>query len=153
MSAPKVRSDYDELHKIAQAFLAEAEAIGKTTRAIKEQMQALQGGDWIGAGAQKYFQEMNGQVLPTLGRLQNALDEAAQATEHISATMHQAEQEASRCFQVGLDVFERVRGDAGAELKHAIQEGVRDMSTMEGMISNMMKTFYDAQMSVINNMK
>lgn len=100
MAAPQVRSDYDQLKDLQKSFSAQAEAVAKTTQHLRSIMDKLQGGDWIGEGAQKYYQEMNDQVLPTLNRLHRALDEAARATGTISQTMKTAEDEASRVLHI-----------------------------------------------------
>lgn len=100
MAAPQVRSDYDQLKTVQKSFSAQADAVAKTTQNIRSYMDQLQGGDWIGEGAQKFYQEMNESVLPTLQRLQHALQEAARATATISQTMKTAEDEASGVLKI-----------------------------------------------------
>ena len=95
MAAPQVRSDYAQLKSLQKSFSSQADAVSKTSQQVKSCMDKLQGGDWIGEGAQKFYQEMNDQVLPTLGRLQHALEEATRATAVISQIMKAAEDEAS----------------------------------------------------------
>lgn len=153
MTAPRIRSDYDELQHIEHMFAEQAEAAGRMIHRIKEQIETLRGGDWFGDGAQQFYKEMEGQVLPALGRLQGALAEAALVTRQIAAVMHQAEQDASRCFQAGLKALEKARDDLGAEAMKTLQAGVSDMGKMETMISNLMKAYHDAQMSIISNLK
>jgi WXG100 family type VII secretion target len=100
MSAPQVRSDYDQLQTIQNTFNSQADAISKMNNSIKSHMQTLEGGDWIGEGARKFYGEMNDQVMPSLQRLQRALTEAARVTQQISSLMQQAEQEASNVFKI-----------------------------------------------------
>lgn len=100
MSAPQVRSDYDQLTSVAQAFSTHADNTQKTIQSVKSQMDTLQGGDWIGQGAKAFYKEMNDQVLPTFNRLQRALSEASRITKQISQIMKQAEDEASGCFHL-----------------------------------------------------
>jgi WXG100 family type VII secretion target len=100
MGAPQVRSDYDQLKNLQKSFSSQAEAVAKTTQNIRSIMDKLQGGDWIGEGAQKFYQEMNDQVLPTLNRMYKALDEASRATAQISQTMKKAEDEASSILHI-----------------------------------------------------
>lgn len=100
MPAPQVRSDYDQLQTIQNTFNSQADAITKMNNNIKSHMQTLEGGDWIGEGARKFYSEMNDQVMPALQRLQRALTEAGRVTQQISALMQQAEQEASNAFKV-----------------------------------------------------
>ena len=100
MPAPQVRSDYDQLQIIQNTFNAQADAVSKMNHSIKGHMDTLQGGDWIGEGARKFYSEMNDQVMPSLNRLHRALAEASQVTQKISSLMQQAEQEASNAFKI-----------------------------------------------------
>jgi len=100
MPAPQVRSDYDQLQIIQNTFNAQAEAVSKMNQNIRSHIDTLQGGDWIGEGARKFYGEMNDQVMPSLNRLQRALTEAARVTQQISSLMQQAEQEASNAFKI-----------------------------------------------------
>jgi WXG100 family type VII secretion target len=100
MSAPTIRSDYDQLRSMAQSFRAQSENITKQTQALKANMDQLQSGDWIGKGAQAFYKEMGDTVMLTMQRLQRALAEASRITQQIAQVMKQAEDEASSCFHV-----------------------------------------------------
>jgi WXG100 family type VII secretion target len=100
MSAPTIRSDYDQLRTMAQSFRAQSENIAKQNQAIKANVDDLQGGNWIGKGAQAFYKEMGDQVMPTMQRLQRALAEASRITQQIAQVMKAAEDEASGCFHV-----------------------------------------------------
>lgn len=100
MPAAKVRSDYDQLKGIQGTFNSQADAIAQMNQTIRARKDTLQGGDWIGEGATKYFAEMNDQVVPSLQRLQKAMTEAARVTGQISAIMKAAEDAASGCFKL-----------------------------------------------------
>ena len=93
MAAETVRSDYDQLKSSAQSFKSNAEAIDKMNHDVSSAMDTLQGGDWIGEGARKFFSEMNDSVMPTLKRLKDALDQSARVTSQISQVMKSAEDE------------------------------------------------------------
>ena len=95
MASALVRSDHDQLKQISQSFSQQADAINNMNQNIKSCMDTLQGGDWIGKGATAYFQEMNGQVIPSLTRLHRALTQAARITQQVSQLMKQAEGEAA----------------------------------------------------------
>src|SRR6185503_8318252 len=60
----------------------------------------LEEGDWLGTGADKFYQEMNSQVLPTVARLAQALEQASATTKQISRIMKQAEGEAASLFKL-----------------------------------------------------
>ncbi len=100
MSSSTFRANYDELKSIQGMFNSQADAIARMNRDVKSRTETLQGGDWIGRGAKAYFQEMNGQVMPSLTRLQRALAEAARITAQIAQTVKQAEDDASACFHL-----------------------------------------------------
>lgn len=98
MASPTVRANYDELRTIQQSFSRQADAVAQTNQQLKARMETLKSGDWIGKGATAFYQEMDGQVMPALTRLQRALTEAARLTAQISQLMKQAEDDASGCF-------------------------------------------------------
>jgi len=100
MPSDKVRSDFDELAKIGQLFNAQSSAIGGTNNRIKSAQGTLQGGDWIGEGAKKFFAEMEQQVNPSMKRLELSLADAYRKTQQIVQLMKQAEDEASSIFKL-----------------------------------------------------
>ena len=100
MAAETVRSDYDQLKNSAQSFRSQAEAIDKMNHDVHAAMETLQGGDWIGLGATKFFSEMNESVLPTLKRLHAALNSSAQKTTQIAKIMKEAEDQSSSIFHL-----------------------------------------------------
>jgi WXG100 family type VII secretion target len=99
MAAPRVRSDYDVLKQVAQSFQQQAQATAQTLQRVRSQKETLQGGDWIGQGATAFYNEMDSQVLPTLQRLQRALEESARITGQISQVMKQAEDDAANVLK------------------------------------------------------
>jgi WXG100 family type VII secretion target len=100
MSAPTVRSDYDQLKNASQTFSSQADTLNGMNQNLQSCMETLQGGDWIGQGAQAFYKEMGDSVMPTLKRLQNAMQESARITQQISQIMKEAEENASKCFHL-----------------------------------------------------
>lgn len=100
MPSTTVRAHYDELRTIQQTFNRQADAVAQTNQGLKSRMETLKSGDWIGKGATAFYQEMDGQVVPSLQRLQRAMSEAARITAQIAQLMKQAEDEASSCFRL-----------------------------------------------------
>lgn len=96
MPAPRIRGDHDALAKIAQGFAKESASTQRSLRKIKQSMDTLQGGDWIGKGANAFYKEMEGDVLPAVQRLESALGRANQVTRQISSILQEAEEEAAR---------------------------------------------------------
>src|SRR4051794_36580220 len=99
MAAPIVRANYDQLTQTASQFGQQAEQVTRTLQQIKTQLDALQSGDWVGTGAQAFYAEMNGQVVPTLNRLARALEAARTTTLQVRQVMKAAEDEAARLLR------------------------------------------------------
>lgn len=102
MPAPKVRADHDDLARIASMFGRQSQNSQRALQRIMRAMDTLQGGDWIGKGAQAFYKEMDQDVLPALKRLVEALSLAQRTTRQISQIMQQAEEEAARLLRVIL---------------------------------------------------
>ena len=100
MAAPQVRSDRDQLKQIQATFSKEAERVEQFTRDLTGKMDTLKGGDWIGQGANQFYQEMESQVIPNLNRLRNAMGEAARVTNQISQLMQETEERTAKILIV-----------------------------------------------------
>ena len=99
MAAPRIRSDHDSLAQIAQNFQRQTDNSRKTLQQLKQNMDALQAGDWIGKGATAFYQEMNSAVLPAMQRLISALELAQRTTQQISQIMQTVENETALLFR------------------------------------------------------
>ena len=95
MPSPKVRSDYEQLAAIAQQFQQQSERSNQTLQALRQNMNTLQSGDWIGKGATAFYQEMDSAIVPSMQRLVAALNRASISTRQIAQLMKQAEMEAA----------------------------------------------------------
>jgi WXG100 family type VII secretion target len=95
ISSNRTRADYDELTAAARAWAVEAEKTNQMIASIRQSMEALQGGDWVGTGANAFYAEMNGQVLPSLNRLARSLTRASETTRNISRSVKEAEDAAA----------------------------------------------------------
>jgi WXG100 family type VII secretion target len=100
MTATKVRADYENLARIAQAFSQQADCARQLLGALQKDVATLQGGDWVGKGADKFYAEMTSVVLPAMGRVAAAMSEAASTTAKISQIMKQAEDESAALFRL-----------------------------------------------------
>lgn len=114
MPAPKVRGQYTELNQIAQSFGTNADQINGALQRIKAAKNTLAGGDWIGRGATAFYGEMDGQVLPALQRLVNAMKRAQQVTKQIGQVVQQAENDAAAVFKSNATGGTGASGSAGA---------------------------------------
>lgn len=121
MPAPKVRGEYDELQQIASIFAVQAERSQRSLRQIKSQVETLQGGDWIGQGAQAFYKEMDQQVLPALNRLVEALNQAQQTTKQISKIVQETEETTARLLG-GAGMFAAMQDGRGPGAEAAAEE-------------------------------
>jgi WXG100 family type VII secretion target len=96
--ADEVRADYEQLEQVASRFANQSQEVQQMLQQVRNQMQKLQS-DWIGRGSEAFFSEMEGEVLPAVQRLQQALEEANRVTNEVVQTMQQAEDEASSPFR------------------------------------------------------
>lgn len=96
--AEKTELNYDQLQGFIKAFETEAEEIQNLTKNTNSKVEQLHGGEWIGRGADKFFGEMHGEILPAMNRLVHALSTAAQTTRQIAETFNAAEEETQGYF-------------------------------------------------------
>jgi WXG100 family type VII secretion target len=97
--ADEIRADYDKLGQVSSRFDKQSQQINEMIRKVKADFEKLEHGGWIGRGADAFFQEMRGVVLPATQRLEGELKKGAQVTKEISERMRQAEEEASSPFK------------------------------------------------------
>jgi WXG100 family type VII secretion target len=94
----KVQIDYDEIANIASQFAQESAAAEQLMNKITSLVGQLEGGGWIGRGAQAFYAEMHDEVEPGLQRMVQALEDASSSIKQIASIISQAEQEASSLF-------------------------------------------------------
>lgn len=97
--AEVIRVDYEALTKIASQFQNEAEAIQQVLQMIRGSMTPLQNGGWVGQGSEAFFNEMESDILPAVGRLTDALTQANGVSRQIAEVMQSAEEEAGSPFR------------------------------------------------------
>lgn len=96
----RCRADYNQLNQIANVFNQQSDAIQGMTNNLKSCVEQLRGRDWVGKGADKFINEWDSSVLPTLTRLQRALSQASSTTKKIAQVWKQAEEQSSGCFHI-----------------------------------------------------
>jgi WXG100 family type VII secretion target len=97
--ADEIKADYDQLEAVASRFNSQSQVVQEMLQQVRRGMEQLEG-EWIGRGSDAFFAEMQSEVLPASMRLQQVLEDAGQVTRQISQTLQQADEEASRPFQV-----------------------------------------------------
>lgn len=96
--APKIRAEYEQLASIAGTFATESGQTQQMNNQVVECLNRLVT-DWEGRGGRAFLGEMADIVLPAVGRLDKALQEANTETKRIVDTFRQAEEEAEKQFQ------------------------------------------------------
>ncbi|MCG3212083.1 MAG: hypothetical protein FOGNACKC_05730 [Anaerolineae bacterium] len=93
-----VQINHEVLETIAGKFTHESEDVANMVQAVQNAMNRLKS-DWIGRGSDAFFKEMEGEILPALVRLVDALAQAGAVTKEINQMMQQADEEASSPFK------------------------------------------------------
>jgi len=101
-----VRASHDELPKIAKTFGSESGHVKSTVDRLNRVIQVLEGGDWIGEGANTFFNEMRSVVMPAMLRLMQALEMGASVTKQISRIVEEIEESCTHYFTAILVAFE-----------------------------------------------
>lgn len=96
----EVRASYNDLEQVSQRFTKAQNEVQQMLQRVRSSMDPLESGSWIGRGFDAFQSEMNGEVLPAVTRLQNALGEAASTTNNIVQVMQSADEDASGPFNV-----------------------------------------------------
>lgn len=94
----RVRADYDELSNIAARFASQSEAVTEIEHRLLDQISALQGGGWLGQGANAFYEELEGLVLPAVRKLCESLEETGTIIGEVARTLQDAEGEAAALF-------------------------------------------------------
>ena len=96
--ADEVKVNPDELADVQREFQNQSQSIQEMFQRTRSSMDQLEP-DWIGLGSDAFFEEMEGEVLPAVQRLQQALEQAGMVTGEILNIFQQADEEASSPFR------------------------------------------------------
>lgn len=94
----KIQVEYDTLEEIAKILLQQADEIEAMRRQLTYRYGDLRDGGWIGGGADAFFDEMHGEVLPAWRRLEDALDKACFTTRQMIELFYSAEIDSAEQF-------------------------------------------------------
>lgn len=112
MSNEKVQANYDELATVANRFDEQATAIEGHLQKVRQSVEALQRGGWVGQGADAFFAEMDDEVLPAVQRLATAMTDGRDTTQRVAQLFREAEEEAAGPFRTGdVDGQEKGKGE------------------------------------------
>lgn len=97
----RIEANYEQLEQVSTRFSQQADEVERLMQNVRGCVDNLEGGGWIGRGAEAFFREMNDEVMPAINRLCQALQQGSQATSQISNIVSTAEEEASSRFRSG----------------------------------------------------
>lgn len=90
--------NYDELTAIAKKFKDEGEDMVKLHSATRQRVRDLYK-EWIGEAADKFFEEMENELLPALQRLATALFSSQDVARDIMKIVYEADQDTTVFFK------------------------------------------------------
>ena len=90
-----VRTDYEALAEAAKGLNAEADRVRQIATRLDRGADNLKRSSWTGKGAEAFYRELEGSILPCYRRLEAALKEAGQTMTALGEMFQQAEQEAA----------------------------------------------------------
>jgi WXG100 family type VII secretion target len=90
---------YESLERIKSSFDQQAQEAENMLRKISGQVENLQGGQWIGQGANAFYGEMHDLMLPAIQRLVKAMHEGSRVTNQIMTEFRNAEEESRSVWE------------------------------------------------------
>ena len=90
--------NYEEMNGIIKGMKTEEEQIMNLLKTTKSKVESLHNNQWIGQGADNFFNEMENVVLPAMARLAHALAVGGDVAQNIVNTIRQADEETQSFF-------------------------------------------------------
>ncbi|MGB8213740.1 MAG: WXG100 family type VII secretion target [Anaerolineales bacterium] len=90
--------NYDDLQNIVNRFRSEAQEIDGMLKQTQGKVESLHNNQWIGQGADKFFNDMEQTVLPATSRLVIALGTAGDVVQKIETTIRSADESTKSYF-------------------------------------------------------
>lgn len=90
--------NYDEMQAIINQLQTEEDDVKSLFNQTKSKVESLHGSQWMGEAADKFFAEMEGEVLPKTAKMLYALNVAGQVAKQIVNIIHQADEETKSFF-------------------------------------------------------
>jgi WXG100 family type VII secretion target len=90
--------NYDDMNGIIKSLKTEEEEIMNLLKTTKSKVESLHNNQWVGQGADNFFNEMEQTVLPAMARLAHALSVGADVATDIMNTIRQADEETQSYF-------------------------------------------------------
>ena len=99
MSVPIVQIHYQQLEQLAQRFAKQQTQVQAILQSLKQTIQALEHGGWMGDTAAACFKEFYTEVVPAYCKLQHVFCESQTSLNQIAKLFHEAEAEAAALFR------------------------------------------------------
>jgi WXG100 family type VII secretion target len=96
--ADTTQIDYDQMQNIIKMFQSEQQEILNLLKQTDSKVEGLHGSEWVGKGADQFFNEMKSDVLPAVQRLAEALGAAGEAAQKIVEIFNSADEETRGYF-------------------------------------------------------
>lgn len=96
--AGQIQINYEEMRGIIQKMKGSQQEVEGIYRTIKQKVDELHRGQWIGKGSDAFFREMEEKVLPGLVKLAAAFGTAAEKAQKICDTVRQADESTKSFF-------------------------------------------------------
>ncbi len=109
-----VRVEYEALASSASRLSAEADRARRIGARLGQRADNLKRTAWTGKGADAFYREVEGNILPAYRRLETALKEASTTLKALSEMFQQAEQEAASYLNLGTAIGPSDGGEGGA---------------------------------------
>jgi WXG100 family type VII secretion target len=119
--AKTVQLNYDELTTIVKKFKENGEDYTKLHSNLRQRVQDLHK-DWIGEGAEKFFEEMEVELLPALERLARAFFFSQDTLQKIMRIINEKDTETAGFFKGEFDLF----GNIGSGISAGVSSGLPD---------------------------
>ena len=91
MPSNKIQCNYEDVDKVCNQFIRESDETEGTIRILKQGVEELRGGGWIGVGATAFYAEVDDHVFPNLDKLVKALQSAESQVRQAVAKLHETE--------------------------------------------------------------
>ena len=92
MSSLKVRLEYSELTSISGGFRSQQQETQQLFQQLKNNVEQLHGGGWVGDAADKWYSKMEGELLPAVSKLINAQGQLGDGVQKIANLIRQADE-------------------------------------------------------------
>ena len=102
MASDLIQVNYEQLEDVVRRFASCADTTETILSGLGRTMDDLRGG-WEGEASQRFFNEMEGRVLPRLRRLHQSMSDAQDTVRQVTRTFQGAEEQAAQLFNAAGD--------------------------------------------------